>query len=111
MHYIVVTCLGLLTFIHNDPGVLVKYAVMGNEQAQPAEQETLQSSRGQLVDTTNKTPTLDRSGKLVISPDKVPKLLEGTVMVTGGETSTSGKERERLANEGRLEQQPSLADL
>ncbi len=89
----------------------MKYAVMGNEQAQPAEQETLQSSRGQLVDTTNKTPTLDRSGKLVISPDKVPKLLEGTVMVTGGETSTSGKERERLANEGRLEQQPSLADL
>ena len=111
LHYIVVTCLGLLTFIHNDPGVLVKYAVMGNQQAQQAEQETLQSSSGELVDTTNKTPTLDRSGKLVISPDKVPKLLEGTVMVTGGVTSTSGKERERLANEGRLEQQPSLADL
>ena len=32
-------------------------------------------------------------------------------MVTGSETSTSGNERERLAKEGRLEQQPSLADL
>ena len=103
--------MGLLTFIHNDPGVLVKYAVMGNQQAQQAEQETLQGSSRQLVYTTNKTPTLDRSGKLVISTDKVPKLLEGTVMVTGGVTSTSGKERKRLAKEGRLEQQPSFADL
>ena len=103
--------MGLLSVIHNDPGVLVKYAVMGNEQAQPAEQETLRSSSGEPVYTTNKTPTLDRSGKLVIATDKMPKLLEGTVMVTGGVTSTSGKERERLANEGRLEQQPSLADL
>ena len=32
-------------------------------------------------------------------------------MASGSETSTSGKERERLTNEGRLEQQPSLADL
>ena len=84
---------------------------MSNQQAQPAEQETLQSSSEELVNTTNKTPTLDRSGKLVISPDKVPKSLEGTVMVTGSATSTSGKERERLAKEGRLEQQPSLADF
>ena len=84
---------------------------MGNQQAQQAEQETLQSSSGQLVYTTYKTTTLDRSGTLVISPDKVPKSLEVTVMVTGSETSTSGNERERLAKEGRLEQQPSLADL
>ena len=103
--------MGLLSVIHNDPGVLVKYAVMGNQQAQSAEQETLQSSSGELVNTTNKTPTLDRSGKLVISSDMVPKFLEGTEMVSGGETSTSGKERERFAKEGRLEQQPSLADL
>ena len=85
--------------------------VMGNQQAQPAEQETFQSSSGQLVYTTTKTPALDRSGKLVISSDKVLKLFEGTVMVTGSATSTSGKERERLAKQGRLEQQPSLADL
>ena len=84
---------------------------MGNQQAQPAEPETLQSNSGQLVYTTNKTPTLDWSGKLVISSDKVLKLFEGTVMITGSATSTSGEERERLAKEGRLEQQPSLADL
>ena len=84
---------------------------MGSQQAQSAEQETLQSSSGQLVYTTYKTPTLNRSGTLVTSPDKVPKLLEGTVMGTGSATTTSGKERERLAKEGRLEQQPSLADL
>ena len=47
----------------------------------------------------------------VTSPDKVPKLLKGTEMASGSETSTSGSERERLTNEGRLEQQPSLADL
>ena len=85
--------------------------VMGNQQAQSAEQETLQSSSGELVYTTNKTTTLDRSGKLVISTDKVPKLLEGTVIVTGSVTSTSGKERERLTKEGRLGQQQSLADF
>ena len=84
---------------------------MGNQQAQSAEPETLQSSSGQLVYTTYKTTTLDRSGTLVISPDMVPKSLKVTVMVTGSETSTSGNERERLAKEGRLEQQPSLADL
>ena len=84
---------------------------MGSQQAQSAEQETLQSSSGQLVYTTYKTTTLDRSGALVISPDMVPKSLKVTVMVTGSETSTSGNERERLAKEGRLEQQPSLADL
>ena len=83
---------------------------MGNQEAQPAEQEALQSSSGQLVNTTNKTPTLDRSGKLVTSPDKVPKLLKGSE-ASGSETSTSGNERERLTNEGRLEQQPSLTDL
>ena len=84
---------------------------MGNQQAQQTVQEMHQSSIGELVNTTSKTPTLNRSGKLVISPDKVPKLLEGTVMVTGSVTSTSGKERKRLAKEGRLEQQPSFADL
>ena len=84
---------------------------MGNQQAQQAAQEMHQSSIGEPVNTTNNAPTLDRSGKLVISPDKVPKLLEGTVMVTGSVTSTSGKERKRLAKEGRLEQQPSFADL
>ena len=110
-HHIVIACMGLLSVIHNDPGVLVKYAVMGSQQAQPAEQETLQSSSGDLVYTTYKTTTLDRAGKLVISPDKVPEPLEVTVMVTGSATSTSGNERERLAKEGRLEQQPSLADL
>ena len=103
--------MGLLSVIHSDPGVLVKYAVMGNQQAQSAEQEMLQSSSGELVYTTNKTPTLDRSGKIAISTDKVPETLEGTVIVTGSETTTSGKERERLAKEGRLEQQPSLADI
>jgi len=84
---------------------------MGNQQAQQTVQEMHQNSIGEPVNTTNKTPTLNRSGKLVISPDKVPKLLEGTVMVTGSVTSTSGKERKRLAKEGRLEQQPSFADL
>ena len=85
--------------------------VMGNQQAKQAAQEMHQSSIGELVNTTNNTPTLDRSGKVVISPDKMPKLWEGTVMVTGNVASTSGKERERLAKEGRLEQQPSFADL
>ena len=84
---------------------------MDNQQAQQAAQEMHQSSIGEPVNTTNMTPTLDGSGKLVISPDKVPKLLEGAVMVTGNVTSTSGKERKRLAKEGRLEQQPSFADL
>ena len=63
------------------------------------------------MNSTNKTPTLDRSGKLVISLDKMPKLLEGAVMVTGSVTSTSGKERKRLAKEERLEQQISFVDL
>ena len=89
----------------------MKYAVMDNQQAQSAEQETFQNSSGGLVCITTKTPTLDRSGKLVTSPDKVPEPLEGTVMVTGSATTTSGKERERLAKEGKLEQQPSLADI
>ena len=84
---------------------------MGNQQVQQAEQEMHQSSIGELVNTTSKTPILDWSGKLVVSPDKVPKLLEGAVMVTDSVTSTSGKERKRLAKEGGLEQQPSFADL
>ena len=84
---------------------------MDNQQAKQAAQEMHQSSIGELVNTTSKTPTLDRSGKLVISPDKVPKALEGMVMVTGSVTSASGKERKRLVKEGRLEQQPSFADL
>ena len=85
--------------------------VMGNQQAQQAVQKMHQSSIGELVNTTSKTPTLDRSGKLVISPVKVPKVLEGTVMVTSSVTSTSGKEKKRLVKEGGLEQQPSFADL
>ena len=85
--------------------------VMGNQQAQQAAQEMHQISIGEPVNTTNMTPTLGGSGKLVISPDKVPKLLEGTVMVTGSVTSTSGKERKRWVKEGQLEQQPSFADL
>ena len=84
---------------------------MGNQQAQQAAQVMHQSSIGELVNTTSKTPTLSGSGKLVLSPDRVPKLLEGTVMVTGSVTLTSGKERKRLVKEGGLEQQPSFADL
>ena len=96
---------------HSRPRYTGEVEVMDNQQAQQAAQEMHQSSIGELVNTTSKTPTLDRSGKLVVSPDKVPKLLEGTAMVTGSVTSTSGKERKRLVKEGRLEQQPFFADL
>ena len=96
---------------HSRPRYAGEVEVMDNQQAKQTVQEMHQSSIGELMNTTSKTPTLDRSGKLVIFLDKVPKLLEGAVMVTSSVTSTSGKERKRLVKESGVEQQPSFVDL
>ena len=95
-----------------EPYVTIKdLLVMAAQQTQQVVQEILQSRRGQLVSITNKIPALDRSGKLVITPHKVPKVMEGTAMVTGVMTSTSGKEKGLGVEEGKFTQQTSLVHL
>ena len=63
---------------------------------------------GQLVNITNKTPTV-MAEQIVVSTNKVLQVMDGAEVVTG----KAGKKRERrvLAEEGKFRQQTSLADL
>ena len=73
-------------------------------------QETdLMQVGGQLVNITNKTPTVG-GGKIVISTNKVFMGADNAEVVTG----KTGKKRERQVlamEEGKFRQQTSLADL
>ena len=62
----------------------------------------------QLVNITNKTPTMG-PGRIVTSPDKVPRMREGAEIVTGKRTKK--KERQGLAEEGSFRKQTTLADF
>ena len=73
-----------------------------------AVQETETSKEGQLVNITNKTPTVG-PGRIVTSPDKVPQMAEGAEMVTGKRNKK--RERQELAEEGSFRQQTTLADF
>ena len=70
-----------------------------------------QGRRGQLVNNTNKTPTLGTTGKLVITPHKVPQVMAVAKVVTCVMTSTSGKEKGLGVEEGKFTQQTSLVHL
>ena len=86
-------------------------SVEGAQQTQQAVQEMPQSGRGQLVNITNKTPTLGTTGKLVITPHKVPKAMAVAKVATCVMTSTSGKEKKLGVKEGTFTQQTSLVYL
>ena len=81
---------------------------MGNQQAQPAAQETLQSSSGQLVNTTNRISTVGL-GRVVTSPDKVPQVVQGAKIVTGKPRKM--RKRQEMTEEGSFKHQTSLADF
>ena len=63
------------------------------------------------MNITNKTPTLGTTGKLVITPHKVPQVMAVAKVATCVMTSTSGKEKGLGVEEGKFTQQTSLADL
>ena len=73
-----------------------------------AVQETEPTQEGQLVNITNKTPTVG-PGRIVTSPDQVPQVVEGAEIVTGKRNKK--RERQELAEEGRFRQQTTLADF
>ena len=73
-----------------------------------AVQETETSQEGQLVNITNKTPTVG-PGRIVTSPDQVPQVVEGAEIVTGKRNKK--RERQELAEEGSFRQQTTLADF
>ena len=72
-----------------------------------AVQETQPTQEGQLVNITNKTPTVG-PGRIVTSPDKVPRMMEGAEIVTGKRNKK--RERQELA-EGSFRQQTTLTDF
>ena len=63
------------------------------------------------MNITNKTPTLGTTGKLVITPHKVPKVMAVAKVVTGVMISISGKEKGLGVEEGKFTQQTSLVHL
>ena len=67
-----------------------------------AVQEAETSKEVQLVNITNKTPTVG-PGRIVTSPDKVPRMMEGAEIVTGKRNKK--RERHELAEEGSFRQQ------
>ena len=73
-----------------------------------AVQETQPAQEGQLVNITNKTPTVE-AGRIVTSPDKVPQVVEGTEIVTG--KTRKKRERQEPGEEGSFRQQTTLANF
>ena len=70
----------------------------------------VEPDKQQLVNITNKIPTLDSSRKLVCIPHRVPRLPGDAEIVTGS-GSWTGEERERLVeHEGRVKWEQSIAD-
>ena len=63
------------------------------------------------MNITNKILTLGTSGKLVITPHKVPKAMAVAKVATCVMTSTSGKEKGLGVGEGKFTQQTSLVYL
>ena len=80
---------------------------MAGRAPQRVMQET-DSKVGQLVNITNKTPTVG-GGRIVISTNKAFMRMDGADVVTG--KTGKKKERQVLAEEGKFRQQTSLADL
>ena len=73
-----------------------------------AVQETQPAQEGQLVNITNKTPTVGPR-RIVTSPDKVPRVVEDAEIVTG--KTRKKRERHELAEAESFKQQQSLADF
>ena len=71
-------------------------------------QETEPTQEGQLVNITNKMPTVG-PGRVVTSTDKVPQMVERAEIVTG--KTRKKRERQELAEEGSFRQQTTLADF
>ena len=71
------------------------------------EQETEPSKEGQLVNIT-KTTTVE-AGRIFISIDKVPRMVEGTEIVTGKRNKK--RERQELAEEASFKHKSSLVDF
>ena len=69
----------------------------------------IESDKQQLVNITNKLPTLDSSRKLVCTPHKVPRLPGDSEIVTGSAIWT-WQERERLVEHRRVKWEQSIAD-
>ena len=70
----------------------------------------VEPDKQQLVNITNKVPTLDSSRKLVCTPHKVPQLFDDAEIVTGSGIWT-GEERERLVEHERsIKWEQSIAD-
>ena len=63
------------------------------------------------MNITNQTPTLGTTGKLVITPHKVPQVMAVAKVATGVMTSISGKEKKLGVKEGTFTQQTSLVYL
>ena len=81
---------------------------MFGQAPKQAVQETQPAQEGQLVNITNKTPTVE-AGRIVTSPDKVPQVVEGTEIVTG--KTRKKRERQELGEEGSFRQQTTLANF
>ena len=71
-------------------------------------QETEPGQKGQLVNITNKTPSVG-PGRIVTSPDKMPRMREGAEIVTGKRTKK--RKREELAEKESFRKQTTLADF
>ena len=84
-------------------------SMLGRAQNQAkVEQETEPSKEGQLVSITNKTTTVE-AGRIFISTDKVPRMVEGTEIVT--RKRNKKRERQELAEEASFKHKSSLVDF
>ena len=82
---------------------------MSGWSPQQVVQETEPGQKDQLVNTgTNKTPTVG-PGRIVISPDKVPQVVEDAKIVTAKPRKM--RKRQELTEEWSFKHQTSLADF
>ena len=79
---------------------------MSGRSPKQAVQETETSKEGQLVNITNKTPTVG-PGRIVTSTDKVARMVEGAEIVTG--KTRKKRERQELAEAESFRQRTTLA--
>ena len=102
------TCLITPAGTHITEAVTWQLISMSGWSPQQVVQETEPGQKGQLENITNKTPSVG-PGRIVISPDKVPQVVEDAKIVTAKPRKM--RKRQELTEEGSFKHQTSLADF
>ena len=96
------------TGIHASPQSISMLGLATSQAKVVQVTEPFQVGLGELVNIANKTPKVE-AGRIVTSPDKVPRMVEGAEIVTGKRDKK--REIQELAEEGSSRHQTSLADF